>query len=79
MNQTTLLTRRIPPTIQDVMIYFSQKGMPEPEAEAFFLLHEKRGWTGAKGGRLYEWKSAARNWIGFAIQNYPWLFDRTLQ
>ena len=39
----------MPPNIQDVKVYFAQKGIPEPEAEIFFLLQEKRQWLLARG------------------------------
>jgi len=43
MQQHAFFNRTMPPSIQDVKIYFSQKGMPDREAEHFFLFYEKNG------------------------------------
>jgi hypothetical protein len=79
MIDEAIFSSRIPPTIEDVKVYFSQKGMPEPEAESFFLFQEKRQWATRQGRSLREWKRSARQWIAAVIQHHPWLFDRTVQ
>lgn len=79
MMDQTIFTRQVPPTIQDVMTYFQEKGIPGQEAEAFFLVHEKRQWSTRKGKSLMEWKSAARRWIASVIRHGPRLFDQRLQ
>ena len=49
MKKQTLFTHTMPPRIQDVKIYFSQKGMPDVEAEHFFLFYEKKQWKSKNG------------------------------
>jgi hypothetical protein len=78
MRAKTVFMKHSPPTIQDIQIYFSQKGMPETEAKAFFQFQEKRKWAGNSGNPL-EWKTTARRWIDAVLQNQPWLFQRTLR
>jgi hypothetical protein len=78
MIDQTIFNRRMPPTIQDVKIYFSQKGVSEPEAEVFFLFQEKRQWATRKGRSLQEWKRTARRWIAAIMQNQPLLFEQTV-
>jgi hypothetical protein len=79
MIDKSVFNKLVPPTIRDVKIYFSQKGMPETEAEAFFLFQEKRQWATNNGNSLSEWKSSARRWIDAVIQNSPWVFQRSLR
>jgi hypothetical protein len=69
-------TKSVPPRIQDVKIYFSQKGIPEAEAEAFFLVYEKRMWKSKKGNSLTNWKSLAYRWIASVLNDMPWLFNK---
>lgn len=69
MIEKTIFNRRMPPTIQDVKIYFSQKGISEPEAETFFLFQEKRQWATRKGCSLLEWKRTARQWIAAILRD----------
>ncbi|WP_162852653.1 hypothetical protein [Dinghuibacter silviterrae] len=66
----------MPPTIQDVKVYFNQKGMPEREAETFFLFYEKRLWTSKRGNFFKSWKSIARRWIDALLVEMPWRFQR---
>lgn len=75
MKDETLYTQLMPPTIQDVKIYFGQRGMPEPEAETFFLLYEKKLWVNKKGAFYKNWKDMARRWIASVIHNNPWHFN----
>jgi hypothetical protein len=67
--------RGIPPTIQDVVRYFQEKGMPEPEAETFFLFYEKRGWASRKGKFFKTWKNLAYRWIASVIHQNPRLLE----
>jgi hypothetical protein len=66
----------IPPRIEEVKIYFNQKGLPEPEAEAFFLHYEKRHWINRKGNSCKDWKAIARREIAIILKEQPWLFNR---
>jgi hypothetical protein len=79
MTSKSVFSQQVPPAIQDVKIYFSQKGMPEAEAVAFFQFQEKRKWAASEGNSLSEWKTSARRWIDGVIQNRPWLFQRSLR
>lgn len=76
MIDTSFFSKAMPPTIQDVKIYFSQKGMAEAEAETFFLFYEKKQWTSRKGRFFKSWKSIAFRWIASVLKDKPWLFDR---
>lgn len=68
----------MPPRIQDVKIYFSQKGMAEKEAEHFFLFYEIKSWTNKKGNPFKNWKSLAYRWIMSAFRYQPWLFNKSV-
>jgi len=76
MEKTTLYSQIMPPTIQDVKIYFSQKGMQEMEAECFFMFYEKKEWKSKKGNYFRTWKNVAYQWIGTIVSNQPLLFDK---
>jgi hypothetical protein len=80
MNTETLfdflLGESAPPTINEVKAYFLQKGIPELEAEHFFLLHEYRGWRTRKGSPIRNWKTAAYRWILGAWLWNPLLFEK---
>jgi len=69
----------MPPSIQEVKMYFSQKGMPISEAETFFLFYEKKLWKSRRGNYFKNWKSIARRWIYSVIEEAPWLFNRRLR
>ena len=66
----------IPPRIEEVRIYFSQKGIPEKEADHFFLLNEKRGWMSKKGRPIKSWRPNAYHWVASVIRDCPWYFDK---
>jgi hypothetical protein len=68
----------LPPRIEDVKIYFNQKGMPDQEAEAFFLHYEKRLWINRNGSYYKDWKKIARREIAAILRAQPWLFNRTV-
>ena len=78
MLKTALFTNGIPPRIEEVKIYFNQKGLPEPEAEAFFMHYEKRLWVNRKGNPYKEWKTVARREISSLLKEQPWLFNRAI-
>jgi len=67
------------PTIQEVKIYFDQKGLPEYEAESFFLFYKKRGWKSKTGNYFKNWKSIAYYWIQKVFHSKPWLFNRNVR
>ena len=78
MEKQALFNPNMPPTIQDVQIYFSQKGMPDKEADHFFLFYEKKLWKSKKGQPLKSWKNIARSWIMSVLSVKPWLFDKSI-
>jgi hypothetical protein len=78
MQQQIIFNRTIPPKIEDVKIYFSQRGMPDREAEHFFLFYEKRLWKSKKGRFLKSWKNIAWNWISSVLHARPWLFNKNV-
>jgi hypothetical protein len=78
MKQQPVFTRTMPPRIQDVKIYFNQKGMPDLEAEHFFLFYEKKEWKGKKGNFMKSWKNIAWSWIQSALRDAPYFFNKKI-
>ena len=78
MRNEALFTRTMPPSIEDVKIYFSQKGMPDLEAEHFFLFYEKKQWKSKGGNFQKSWKNIAWNWIKGILSYEPWLFNKSI-
>ncbi len=68
----------MPPRIEDVKIYFSQKGMNEKEAETFFLFYQFKHWRSKRGNFFKSWKGIAHGWIMSAIRAQPWLFNKNI-
>jgi hypothetical protein len=58
-----LFTHHLSPRIEDVKMYFSQKGIPEREAEDFFYVNERRGWKSKNGNFIKNWKGIAYRWM----------------
>jgi hypothetical protein len=78
MEKQALFSPNMPPTIQDVKIYFSQKEMPDLEADHFFLFYEKKNWESKKGQPFKSWKNIARSWIMSVLSVKPWLFNKNI-
>lgn len=57
------LGKQVPPNRVFVSIYFAQKGLPESEAERFFLYYEDRDWKNTEGNPIRNWKTVACEWI----------------
>lgn len=72
------LNNSIPPRIEDVIIYFSQRGLPIGEAECFFLFHEKKGWKSKTGNYFKSWRNIAYQWILGTLKDEPWRFDKNI-
>lgn len=64
------------PDLEQVAIYFSQKGMNVQEAERFFAEYEGKHWQYSNGAPIIRWKQAARLWIADFLKKHPWLFDK---
>lgn len=54
---------RCTPSLNDVVIYFDQKGLVRKAAEAFFKTQQQRKWKTEKGLPIRSWKTVANNWI----------------
>lgn len=76
MIKQQLFNCSMPPPYREVQIYFSQKGMPELEAEHFYRFYEIKQWRSKNGNFFKNWKSIAHAWIVSAISMQPWLFNR---
>jgi hypothetical protein len=72
----SFIDKQKPPTIREVKIYFSQKGMPDFEAINFYNFYQNRKWATINGIHISKWKKFAHYWIGTVIQNQPILFNR---
>jgi len=78
MKYQSLITKKFPPRIEEVKVYFIQRGIPEKEAEDFFLFYEKKQWTSKNGNFFKSWKNIAYKWIGTVLRNKPVLFNRLI-
>ncbi|MEJ7693492.1 hypothetical protein [Daejeonella sp.] len=58
----------VPPVSAHVKIYFLQKGLTEPEAEAFFIAFNAVDWKTGSGKPIRNWKVLASDWIFDSIQ-----------
>lgn len=67
-----------PPSMQEIKIYFNQKGMPDCEADNFYRFYEKKRWTGKNGYFYKNWKQIAYRWIADVVKAHPFLFDRRI-
>ncbi len=61
-NQEPKKEKFIPPSLEEVKSYFSEKGELTKEAELFFNYYESNGWMVGKN-KMRKWKAAANNWI----------------
>lgn len=66
------------PRIEEVIIYFTQRGLPIREAECFFLLHEKKAWKSRTGNYYKNWRNTAYQWITGILKDEPWRFDKDI-
>jgi hypothetical protein len=53
----------MPPTLQQVRIYFSQKKQSEVDAKEFYHHYKYCKWKGKRDRPVRDWKAAASNWI----------------
>jgi len=66
------------PDLEQVIIYFSQKGMNLAEAEMFYNSCRERQWQFRNGAPVLRWKQAALLWITAFQEKQPWLFDKNI-
>jgi hypothetical protein len=58
------IKKKMPPQIDEVILYFKEKGKPEEMAQAFFDHFTANGWIRGKAKLpIVDWKAAARTWI----------------
>lgn len=79
MPNGTPFSNIMPPTIQEVKIYFAQKGISEQEAEHFFFFYERKLWKSKRGNFFKSWKSIAYRWIISIWFLQPLLFDKSIR
>ena len=60
-NLTNKRTRFIPPTVEEVEAYISEKGY-DIDAHRFVDYYESNGWMVGRNNRMRDWKAALRNW-----------------
>lgn len=56
-------TTTIPPDIEIVKIYFSQRGKSDADAISFYKVYKTRKWKTIRGCPVKNWMTAANNWI----------------
>jgi hypothetical protein len=78
MKKPNNLPETVSPGINEVIIYFSQRGLSIAEADHFFKFYEKRGWKSKKGLFLRKWKNTAYQWIFKILKREPWLFNKAI-
>lgn len=52
-----------PPTIEETVAYFEEKGEGRDEAERFWFHHDTRGWLLKGGAKMKNWHSAVGTWL----------------
>jgi len=60
--KTRKTTRFSPPTLQECIDYFKEKGSNQSEAETFWNFYETKGWMVGKN-KMKKWHSAVANWL----------------
>lgn len=78
MQTSRNLSANVSPRMDEVKIYFSQRGLPIDEADHFFKYYEQRGWKNKKGLFLKKWKNTAYQWILKILKSEPWRFNKTI-
>ena len=58
-----------PPPIEEVRMYFTQRGLIKEEAECFFLFHGFKGWKNRNGKYPKNWKLLAYAWINNILKH----------
>ena len=63
VNVNVIYKRFTPPTLDEVKVYMSEKGIMDPkEAEKFIDFYSCKGWMVGKN-KMKDWQAAVRNWI----------------
>jgi poly(A) polymerase Pap1 len=53
----------LPPSLEEVILFFQEKSKTDLEAEKFFNHFESNGWLVGGKSKMKNWQAAARNWI----------------
>ena len=53
----------LPPSLEEVILFFKEKNKTDLEAEKFFNHFESNGWLVGGKSKMKNWQAAARNWI----------------
>lgn len=69
----------MPPKVEEVIIYFTQRGASKTEAEEFFLFYDSKHWISKTGKYYKSWKSIAYKWVSAITKRKPELFDRKIR
>lgn len=72
-----LFQHHVTPKFEDVKIYFTQKRIPETEAEDFYRLYEGRQWKDKRGNLIANWKPIAYRWIQSILKQDPLLYRKS--
>lgn len=78
MQITVDLPETLRPGIDQIKIYFSQRGMSMTDAEYFFRFYDKKGWRNKRGHSLKNWKNTAYQWILKILKREPWRFNKNI-
>lgn len=55
--------KEIPPTLDEVILYFLEQKFPEKEAKKFFNHFQSNGWKVSGKTPMQDWQAAAQNWM----------------
>lgn len=55
--------RFVPPTVEEVRVYCSEKNYTGVDPEYFVDYYQMRGWVLTNGKKMVDWKAAVRNWV----------------
>ena len=54
---------KIPPVLEEVLLFFKEKNNSEIEAQKFYNHFQSNGWLVGGKSKMKDWKAAARNWM----------------
>jgi len=55
--------RIVPPRLDEIKNFFSERAVPIAEAEVFFYYYQAMGWHTETGMPIHNWKEAADEWL----------------
>lgn len=71
-KKETKAVKFVPPTVEEVRAYLTEKGITNVDAEAFVAFYESKGWMVGKN-KMQKWRSAIATWQrnGYGQRNAP--------